>query len=134
MNEHPVLTALQTPLTLDRRFYECKLFESRGCLLLVVKDDFRCFTIYEKGSVYSEWSVKCIVNLSDTVKPFPKISSTVFCIALEEREEDSFLVMELDKKVVQYKFVSKTLNTISDLGPDEDLVRCFQFIPSFAIV
>lgn len=140
MNDHPVLTAFRTPLTLDRKVqYECRLFESHGCLLLVDEDDAHSshFTIYEKGNVYSEWSVKCIVNLDDIIKPFPKtrsIQELIYCIVLGEREEDSFLVMQLDKKVVQYKFVSKILNTISDLGPDEDLVSCFQFIPSFANV
>ncbi|GJS11049.1 F-box protein-like protein [Tanacetum coccineum] len=34
MNEHPVFTALQTPLTLDLKVhFERELFESRGCLL-----------------------------------------------------------------------------------------------------
>lgn len=140
MNEHPVLTTLQTPLTLDRKVhYECRLFESRDCLLLVGKDDAhsRHFTIYEKGNVYSKWSMKYIVNLDESIKLYPKrwsIEELIYCIVLGEREEDSFLVMELDKKVVQYKIVSKSLSTISDLGPDEDLHSCFQFIPSFANV
>lgn len=108
-------------------------------LLLVVKNDAhsRHFTIYEKGNMYSEWSVKYIVNLDDTIKLFSKrwsIYNNIFCIVLGEREEDSFLVLKLGKKVVQYKFVSKTLSTISDLGPNEHLIRCFQFIPSFANV
>ncbi|GJX44553.1 hypothetical protein Tco_0261229 [Tanacetum coccineum] len=36
-----------------------RLFESRGCLLLVDKgaDHSRHLTIYEKGNVYSEWSL-----------------------------------------------------------------------------
>nr|GEZ03084.1 RNA-directed DNA polymerase, eukaryota, reverse transcriptase zinc-binding domain protein [Tanacetum cinerariifolium] len=107
MNDHPVLTALQTPLTLDGRVHnQCYLFESRGCLVLVGKDN-ACswhFTIYEKGNVYSEWLVKYIVNLDDIIKPFPEmwsmccISRIIYCIVLEEREEDSFLVIELDKK------------------------------------
>ncbi|GJT17810.1 F-box protein-like protein [Tanacetum coccineum] len=136
-NEHLVFNALGTPLTLDGKLHcECMLFESRGCLLFVGKDHAcsRLFPIYEKANVDSEWSVKYIVNLDDIIKPFPEnwsISRIIFCIVLEEREEDSFVVMELDKKVVQYKIVSNTLSTISDLGPNDDLVRCFQFIPSF---
>ncbi|GKA51862.1 receptor-like protein 7, partial [Tanacetum coccineum] len=76
MNDHPVLTALRTPLTLDGKVHnQCYLFESRGCLLLVGKDNAcsRHFTIYEKGNVYSEWSVKYIVNLDDIIKPLPKM-------------------------------------------------------------
>ncbi|GJW66336.1 AT-hook motif nuclear-localized protein 28-like protein [Tanacetum coccineum] len=141
MNERLVLTALPTPLALDLKVhYECHLFECRGCLLLVAKesDCSRHFTIYEKGNVYSEeWSVKYIVNIDDIIKPFPKrwcIYKTLYCIVLEEREEDSFLVMKLDKKVVQYKIATKTLSTISELGPNDDLGTCFQFIPSFANV
>ncbi|GJS22088.1 AT-hook motif nuclear-localized protein 28-like protein [Tanacetum coccineum] len=133
MNEHPVLTASRIPLT------ECRLFESGGCLLLVGDKGGAHsghFTIYEKRNEYSQWSLKYIVNLDDIIKPFPtswSIWSNVFCIVSEEKE-DSFLVMELDKKVVQYKIVSKTLSTISDLGPNGNLVSCFQFIPSFANV
>nr|GFA47643.1 hypothetical protein [Tanacetum cinerariifolium] len=66
MNDHPVLTALRTPLTLDGKVHnQCYLFESRGCLLLVGKDNAcsRHFTIYEKGNVYSEWSVKNMLEL-----------------------------------------------------------------------
>ncbi|GJX92315.1 hypothetical protein Tco_0345641 [Tanacetum coccineum] len=35
---------------------------------------------------------------------------------------------------IQKHSVSKTLSTISDLGPNDNLLRCFQFIPSFANV
>ncbi|GJY56492.1 hypothetical protein Tco_0455607 [Tanacetum coccineum] len=111
MNGHPVIKALQTPLTLDVKVqYHCRLFESRGFLLLVGKDNAcsRHLTIYDKGNMYSEWSVKYIVNLDDIIKPFPKrwsIWRILYCIVLEEREEYSFLMMELDKKVVQYKIV-----------------------------
>ncbi|GJR57924.1 hypothetical protein Tco_1500086 [Tanacetum coccineum] len=140
LNEHPVLTTLHTPLTLDGRLYdERKLFESGGCLLFVGKDDTHSthFTIYEMRNGYCEWSMKHVVNLDDTLMPLPKrwnIHSTVFCIVLGEREEDSFLVMELDKKVVQYKIVSKTLCTISHLGSVVTLKDCFKFIASFANV
>ncbi|GJS11048.1 AT-hook motif nuclear-localized protein 28-like protein [Tanacetum coccineum] len=140
MNEHPVFTALQTPLTLDLKVhFERRLFESRGCLLLFGMQNTcsKHFTIFEKSNVYSEWSVKYIVYLDDIIKPFPKRRyeyPRVFCIVLGEREEDSVLVMELDKKVVQYKIASKTVDTISALGPNDDHVKCFQFIPSFANV
>ncbi|GJT17812.1 AT-hook motif nuclear-localized protein 28-like protein [Tanacetum coccineum] len=139
VNEYPVLTALRTPLTLDLKVhYINNLFESRGCLLLFCMDNAcsQHFTIYEKRNVYSEWSLKYIVNLDDIIKPFPKRRWSecpyVFCIVLGEREEDSFMVMKLDKKVVQYKIVSKTLCTISDLG--DGLITGFEFIPSFANV
>nr|GEX68840.1 F-box protein At5g07610-like [Tanacetum cinerariifolium] len=139
MNEHPVLTAFQTPLTLDVKFHYGWLFESRGYLLIVGMENAcsQHFTIYKKRNVYSEWSVKYIVNLDEIINPFPKRwseCSNVFCIVLGEREEDSFLLMQLDQKVVQYKIVSKTPITISDLGRNENLSSCSQFIPSFANV
>ncbi|GKA36317.1 AT-hook motif nuclear-localized protein 28-like protein [Tanacetum coccineum] len=140
MNEYPVFTSLQTPLTLDLKVhFERRLFESRGCLLLFCMQN-NCsqhFTIFEKSNVHSEWSVKYIVYLDDIIKPFPKRRNEyprVFCILLGEREEDCVLVMELDKQVVQYKMASKTVDTISALGPNDDHVKCFQFIPSFANV
>nr|GFA59475.1 hypothetical protein [Tanacetum cinerariifolium] len=135
MNEHPVLTALPTPFIVDLKVDNVyRLFESRGCLLLLGlnKACSRHFTIYEKRNVYSEWSLKYIVNLDDIIKSFPRRwmeCLCVYCIVLGEREEDSFLVMELDKKVVQYKIMSKTLNIISDSG--DGILNCFQFIPSF---
>nr|GEU67048.1 hypothetical protein [Tanacetum cinerariifolium]GEV40526.1 hypothetical protein [Tanacetum cinerariifolium] len=132
MNEHLVLIASRIPLT------ECRLFESGGCLLLVGgKGGAHSghFTIYEKRNDYSQWSLKYIVDLDDIIKPFPtswSIWSNIFCIVSEEKY--SFFVMKLDKKVVKYKIVSKTLTTISYLGPNGNLVSCFQFIPYFANV
>ncbi|GKA16795.1 hypothetical protein Tco_0696632 [Tanacetum coccineum] len=136
MNEHPVLTALPTPLTTDGKVhYRYSLFESRGCLLLVDKHNHpsKCFTIFEKGNGYSEWSVKYIVNLDDIIAKRLSIRERIYCIVLGEREEDSFLVWRLGRKVVQHKIMSKTLSTISDLGPNDNLLRCFQFIPSFVM-
>ncbi|GJU64271.1 zinc finger, CCHC-type containing protein [Tanacetum coccineum] len=76
---------------------EGKLFESRGCLVLVRRDYIGSseFTIYEmtKG---------CSV-----------------CLVLGEREEDSFLVMNLSRKVVLYNLISKTLREIYDMGSNE---------------
>nr|GEV98500.1 hypothetical protein [Tanacetum cinerariifolium] len=104
MNEHPVLTALPTPFIVDLKVDNVyRLFESRDCLLLLGlnKACSRHFTIYEKRNVYSEWSLKYIVNLDDIIKPFPRRwmeCLCVYCIVLGEREEDSFLVMELDSQ------------------------------------
>ncbi|GJU13268.1 F-box protein-like protein [Tanacetum coccineum] len=102
MNEHPVLTALPTPLTTDGKVhYRYSLFESRGCLLLVDKHNHpsKCFTIFEKGNGYSEWSVKYIVNLDDIIAKRLSIRERIYCIVLGEREEDSFLVWRLGRKL-----------------------------------
>ncbi|GKC64023.1 hypothetical protein Tco_1096621 [Tanacetum coccineum] len=53
---------------------------------------------------YSEWSLKCLVNLDDTMMPLPKewrIHSRFWCIALGEREEDSFMVIKSIAKAIQ---------------------------------
>ncbi|GKE00024.1 hypothetical protein Tco_1388007, partial [Tanacetum coccineum] len=81
-----------------------KIFDSRGCLLLVRRDDFGSseFTIYEmmKGSYV--WSVRYHVDTDDFMTPLPEgwsIWSTVWSIILGEREDDSFLVINLSGKL-----------------------------------
>ncbi|GJZ21588.1 hypothetical protein Tco_0558627 [Tanacetum coccineum] len=137
MNGHPALTTIQLPETLDKKSHiQFKLFESRGCLLLLGKDyaHSQQLNIYEMRNGYSEWLVKYVVNLDDIMKPIPdfwQIPKGVWCIVLGEREEDSFMIIELLRKVVQYHPVSKTVRTLSGLKPNFD---SFQYIPSFAEV
>nr|GEV04292.1 hypothetical protein [Tanacetum cinerariifolium] len=71
-----------------------KLFEWRGSLFLVCLDDFgsREFTIYEMKIGCSVWMV---------------------------REQDSFLVIKLSGKVIQYNLVSKTIHEIYDCGSNQ---------------
>ncbi|GJS63808.1 hypothetical protein Tco_0678372 [Tanacetum coccineum] len=89
---------------------EGKLFESRGCLLLVRKDYIgsREFTIYEMRKGCSVWSVR-------------------------ERENDSFLVINLSGKVVEYKTISKTLRKIYDMGSNQVDDYLDGFIPPFVV-
>ncbi|KAI3719660.1 hypothetical protein L6452_20562 [Arctium lappa] len=124
--EHPLLTSLQTPGTLDGKLhYDYKLFESCGRLLLVYTVlNFRQLNVYEMRDGYSEWSVKYIVNLDDIGKLFPKtwgISAKRFCfivrcVVVGEREEDSYVVMDVFGKLIQYHIVLKTLRMICDLA------------------
>ncbi|GJS12832.1 hypothetical protein Tco_0407304 [Tanacetum coccineum] len=103
-----------------------KLFEWRGSLFLVCLDDF--------GSRELVDYVQCLEHF------------------LGEKEQDSFLVIKLSGKVVQYNLISKTLHEIYDCGSnqlddnhvdndDDELLQQFQaehnvyeFIPSFASV
>nr|GEX09768.1 hypothetical protein [Tanacetum cinerariifolium] len=100
--------------------YYCKLFESRGCLLLIGKgktnyDQLNVY-VYEIRNGRPEWTFKYFVN-------YWRISSYgawsciqgVSCIALGESEEDSFMVIILDGKVVLYKFVLKTPHELPEL-------------------
>ncbi|GJR24394.1 hypothetical protein Tco_0972921 [Tanacetum coccineum] len=84
---------------------EGRLFESRGCLLLVCRDDIgsREFTIYEIMKGCSMWTVQYLVNTDEFMTLLPKrwsIRSTVWSIGLGEREENSFLVINLPGKVL----------------------------------
>ncbi|GJU63949.1 hypothetical protein Tco_1245784 [Tanacetum coccineum] len=145
--DHPFITIIQIPQSLlqGRNFFksygnilpmiitiqiphilhlEGKLFDSRGCLLLVHRDDFGSskFTIYEmmKGSYV--WSVRYHVDTDDFMTPLPEgwsIRSTVWSIVLGEREDDSFLVINLSEKVVEYNLISKNLREIYDMGSNK---------------
>ncbi|GKB39528.1 hypothetical protein Tco_0884470 [Tanacetum coccineum] len=101
-----------------------KLFESLGCLVLVRRYCIGSneFTIYEMRKGCSVWSIKYIVNTDDFMNPLPEgwsIWSIVWSIVLGEREEDSFLMINLSTKVVQYNLISKTLREIYDMGSNE---------------
>ncbi|GKC09361.1 hypothetical protein Tco_1000971 [Tanacetum coccineum] len=129
--DHPVLTTmfLKLPLTFNGVLHcNVKLFESCGCLLLLYWDytQPRQLNIYEMRNGHSEWPVKYLVNLNDIMNLFPKtwdICPTVCFIALGEREEDSFMVMQLFGKLVQYKIVLKTVHTHCNLGSASVLER-----------
>ncbi|GJS83726.1 hypothetical protein Tco_0750267 [Tanacetum coccineum] len=100
------------------------------------------------------------VHTDDFMTPLPEgwsIRPNVGIIVLGEKEQDSFLVIKLFEKVVQYNLISKTLYEIYDCGSnqlddnhddnddddddDDELLQQFQpehnvyeFIPSFASV
>ncbi|GJS50944.1 hypothetical protein Tco_0624306 [Tanacetum coccineum] len=130
-----------------RTFYDMNDFGSRE------------FTIYEMTIGCSVWMVRYRVHTDDFMTPLPEgwsIRSNVWRIVLGEREQDSFLVIKLSGKVVQYNLISKTLHEIYDCGSnqvddnhddndddddDDELLQQFQaehnvyeFIPSFASV
>ncbi|GJU75408.1 reverse transcriptase domain-containing protein [Tanacetum coccineum] len=103
---------------------EQKLFEWRGSLFLVCLDDFgyREFTIYKMTIGCSVWMVRYLVHTDDFMTPLPEgwsIQSNVWRIVLGEREQDSFLVIKLSGKVVQYNLISKTLHEIYDCGSNQ---------------
>ncbi|GJV47151.1 hypothetical protein Tco_1437363 [Tanacetum coccineum] len=69
-----------------------RLFESRGCLLLVSRDDIESkeFTIYEMMKECLVWTVSYVVNTDEFMTPLPdrwSICFTVWSIGLGEREE-----------------------------------------------
>ncbi|GJZ93835.1 receptor-like serine/threonine-protein kinase SD1-8 [Tanacetum coccineum] len=141
-HEHPIITTIQIPQDHEQPIIttmlpmiisiriphmlhlEWKLFESIGCLVLVRRDCIVSsrFTIYEIRKGCSVWSSKYIVNTDDFINPITEgwsIRSIVWSIVLGEREEDSFLIINLFAKVVQYNLISKTLREIYDMGSNE---------------
>ncbi|GJX53167.1 receptor-like serine/threonine-protein kinase SD1-8 [Tanacetum coccineum] len=159
---HPIITIIQVPQSLQqgRNFFksygnilpmiitiqiphilhlEGKLFDSRWCLLLVRQDDFGSskFTIYEMMKGSSIWSVRYHVDTDDFMNPLLEgwsIRSTVWSIILGEREVDSFLVINLSGKVVEYNLMSKNLRVMYDMGSNQ-LTNDYHdgFIPPFAM-
>ncbi|GJZ85590.1 hypothetical protein Tco_0650929 [Tanacetum coccineum] len=81
----------------------------------------RSFTL---GSTEEVDNIKILyrVHTDDFMTPLPKgwlIRSNVWSIVLGEREQDSFLVINLSRKVVQYNLISKTLHEIYDCGSNQ---------------
>nr|GEU45226.1 hypothetical protein [Tanacetum cinerariifolium] len=121
------------------------------CVSASCGDDIgiREFTIYEMMKGCFVWSVRYLANTEEFMNPLPEgwsIRSTVWSIGLGEKEEDSFLLINLSGKVVKYNIISKTINEIFDIGSnqmdDDDDVEfippfsvnpnLYEFIPSFA--
>ncbi|GJW52568.1 hypothetical protein Tco_0096653 [Tanacetum coccineum] len=99
----PMIISIQIPHMLH---LEGKLFESLGCLVLVRRDCIGSskFTIYQMRKGCSVWSSKYIVNTNDFMNPLPEgwsIRSIVWSIVLGEREEDSFIIINLSAKMMK---------------------------------
>nr|GEU96984.1 hypothetical protein [Tanacetum cinerariifolium] len=103
---------------------EGKLFERCRSLFLVCLDNFGSseFIIYEMMIGCSVWTVRYRVHMDDFMTPLPEgwsIRSNVWITILGEREQNSFLVIKLSGKVVQYNLISKTLHEIYDCGSNQ---------------
>ncbi|GKA47953.1 hypothetical protein Tco_0740911 [Tanacetum coccineum] len=121
----PMLILIQIPHLLHLKW---KLFESRGCLLLVCRDDIGSseFTIYEMMKWYSVWSVRYRVDTDNFMTRLPKgwsIRSTVWSIVLGEKEKDSLLVINLFGNVDTVTCVVGARCFDLDLG-----ARCFDLL------
>nr|GEY45648.1 hypothetical protein [Tanacetum cinerariifolium] len=93
-------------------------------MTLFLEDDFgyREFTINEMTIGCSVWMVRYRVHTDEFMTLFLEgwlIRSNVWSIVLGEREHDSFLVIKLSGKVVQYNLISKTLHEIYDCGSNQ---------------
>ncbi|GJQ89773.1 hypothetical protein Tco_0000912 [Tanacetum coccineum] len=132
----PMVISIRIPHMLH---LEGKLFESRECLVLACRDYIGSseFTIYEMRKGCSVWSIKYILNTDDFMNLLPEgwsIRSIVWSVVLGERKDDSFLVINLSAKVVQYNLISKTLREIYDMGSNEVADDYLHgFIPPYAM-
>ncbi|GJV55959.1 hypothetical protein Tco_1456964 [Tanacetum coccineum] len=108
-----------------------------GCAGL--RDDFGSseFTIYEMIKWSSVWSVRYYVNTDDFMTPLPEgwsIRSTVWSTILRERKDDSFLMINLSGKVIEYNLISKNLRDMFDMGSNQVTDDYHDgFIPPFAM-
>ncbi|XP_071699660.1 F-box protein At5g07610-like [Rutidosis leptorrhynchoides] len=145
--EDLVITSVLAP---EKECYNRQLFESRGCLLIACvcprvslhDGELNQLNVYEMSNGQSEWSIKYSVCLDEAMQSFPEnwvypyllFSASVWCIVLGEREEDSFMVIELNGTVMQYKMMSNTLRELPYLksGYLNHCPRRFEFIASFA--
>ncbi|XP_076945990.1 F-box protein At5g07610-like [Bidens hawaiensis] len=133
--EHKVIKSTQTPGTLDDGEMVCdqKLFESRGCLLLL-RISCGKMIIHKMSKGDSGWSMKYNVKLDGLMKQFPGswfCSIHVRCIMIGKKDVDSFLVMEICGMIVRYNIASNTLCKLYDLESSYS-PACFQYIASVA--
>lgn len=144
------------------------LAESRDGMLLVVRCcRFRRLNVYEIKKDYYEWSIKYHVDLEEVIRLYPNMVTrlglhfVVQSLLVGGKEEGSFMVLELPAgKLIQYKFVLKTISQLcdftnesrhckkggffpktifqlSDFTPENRRFingNCFHFIPSLAAV
>ncbi|XP_071712694.1 F-box protein At5g07610-like [Rutidosis leptorrhynchoides] len=112
------------------------LAESSDGMLLVVRCcRFRRLNVYEIKKDYSDWSIKYHVDLEEVIRVYPSMMTrlglhfVVQCLVLGVREEDSFIVLELPGKLIQYKFVLNTISQLYDFSNESRRVHQGGFFP-----
>ncbi|GJV18852.1 hypothetical protein Tco_1367872 [Tanacetum coccineum] len=139
VDHNPVVTNIQTPALgkhVNHRY--TKLFESRGSMLLLMQQYWGLrYHVFEMREESSEWLVKYILDNRDYIVPGRWIPSRYvynpfLCIVLGEREDESFMVIESNSKIVRYKFVSKTVSTLLNFLSSDSTYRYNMPIPFIA--
>ncbi|KAK6121896.1 hypothetical protein DH2020_044357 [Rehmannia glutinosa] len=87
------------------------------------------FDVYEMRRDYSEWFIKYNVDLSPVVSAYPEIirnyirptsscyyACSIFSLVRGEKEEDSFLVLQIPGKAIRYNLVYQTFETICEFA------------------
>nr|GEW25490.1 hypothetical protein [Tanacetum cinerariifolium] len=105
LKERPVLTQVQLPRLHSKSYGDVKMFESGESLLLICWDyeHPKHLGVYEMRNGFTDWRFKYFVDLKDVLRAFGEthwgIRPSVMCLFLGEREEDSFMLLELDEKL-----------------------------------
>ncbi|XP_071734350.1 F-box protein At5g07610-like [Rutidosis leptorrhynchoides] len=120
------------------------MYESRGRLLVVEiphpPDNVR-YKIHELKKDYSGWIMKYRVDLEQVSRSFPEIISTTYraadgsgffhytllSLVLGEKDEDSFLVLQIPKKAIRFNIVSRTCHKLLDFTGEPRSIRSFDF-------
>ncbi|CAA0835566.1 F-box protein [Striga hermonthica] len=87
------------------------------------------FRVYEMRRDYSEWFVKYEVNLLPLLKAYtsmkpvyvspmgsPRYAFSLLCLVRGEKEEGSFLVVEIPGKAIRYNLVCRTFEMLSEFA------------------
>ncbi|GER29585.1 F-box family protein [Striga asiatica] len=87
------------------------------------------FKVYEMRRDYSEWFVKYKVNLLPLVRAYPSMTRagfspmslsyyafSVLCLVRGEKEEGSFLVVQIPEKAIRYNVVCGTFGTLCEFA------------------
>ncbi|KAL1565210.1 F-box protein-like protein [Salvia divinorum] len=100
------------------------------------------FDVYEMKRDYTEWFVKYKVDLRGVVAYYPEMIQekydaedvdayviSIFSVVRGEKEEDSFLVLQIPGRVVRYDLACRTFRTIHIFRDAEDEVsnRCLRY-------
>ncbi|EXC20950.1 hypothetical protein L484_000216 [Morus notabilis] len=120
----------------SRSFWEFRYFGESGDRLHVIyckneSGETDPFNVYEMKRDNFGWFIKYRVDLSDVSAAFPVIipprystrlilkecSFSVLCVVLSEHDEDSYLVLNIPGKDLQYNFWNGTFYVLCDVEP-----------------
>ncbi|GKD09854.1 granule-bound starch synthase [Tanacetum coccineum] len=101
VNEHPALAQVQLPKLHRKLHWDIKMFATGGSLVLICWDyePSNLLGIYEMKNGCADWLFKYFVDLNDVLrgfgKPYWRIRRNAMSIVLGEKEDDSFMAIEL---------------------------------------
>ncbi|XP_071736519.1 F-box protein At5g07610-like [Rutidosis leptorrhynchoides] len=131
-------------LGVSHELYCGYMYEFRGHLLVVEipnPPDNVKFKIHELKKDYSGWNMKYRVDLEQVSRSFPEVVCTtiraaddraiidcrLLSLVLGEKDEDSFLVLEIPGKAIRFNIVSRTSHKLLDFTGDPRSIRSIDF-------